>query len=72
MTAIRTNRTWIKFLVVIFLVVIGIAGVYYAYTAYVNPPRQEEKIEEEVVPEEPETVYRDSHFLLENSKIAFS
>lgn len=55
MTAITTNKTWIKFLVVIFLIVIGIAGGYYAYVRYFNTPVQEEIIDDEVPPPPPAT-----------------
>lgn len=51
MTAVRYRKIWIKFLVIIFLVVVGMATVWYAYTAYEAKNAQpEERIEEKVVP----------------------
>ena len=50
MTAITTNKTWFKFIVVLFLIAVGIAGGYYAYIRYFNTPAQEELIDEEAAP----------------------
>jgi cytochrome c-type biogenesis protein CcmH/NrfG len=53
MTAVRYNRPWIKFLIVLLLLVLGIAGIYYAYVSWETVPAPEkEHIEEEVIPEE--------------------
>jgi flagellar basal body-associated protein FliL len=57
MTAVRYRKIWIKFLVIIFLVVVGMATVWYAYTAYeAKSPQPEERIEENALPGEEETI----------------
>lgn len=56
MTAVRYKRIWIKVVVIVFLIAIGIAGIYFAYiTEGTQPAVQEERIEEEKLPD-PEPV----------------
>ena len=55
MTAVRYRKLWIKFLVVLFLTLLGGAVVWYAYQAYeARQPVPEEEVEEKIVPTEEE------------------
>lgn len=57
MTAVRYRKIWIKFLVIIFLVIVGAATVWYAYQAYeARSQHPDEQMEERQLPEGEETI----------------
>lgn len=57
MTAVRYRKIWIKFLVIIFLVVVGMATAWYAYQAYeARTIEPEEQFQEKQLPEGEETI----------------
>ena len=57
MTAVRYRKIWIKFLVIIFLVVVGMATAWYAYQAYeARTIEPEEQFEKKQLPEGEETI----------------